>query len=1225
MPFSDAPIDELLEHALSITDRLEREAWLQSVCREDEKKLEDLRSLILASEKTQWIDTPLQIVREVIQGSQELNSVSIGPFQLLRRLGKGGMGDVYLAQQHKPVNRLVAIKMIQQDLESAQILFRFQSEQQTLANMEHPNIARIIDAGITPSGSHYIAMEFVDGQQLLEYIQSQDIDVKATIGLMLQCCRAIQHAHQKGTIHRDIKPTNVLVTQVDGEPLIKVIDFGIAKALVSAPGIDEQSEEYSQTKRFGTKSTTTGVSPGTPRFMSPEQYSSNLSMIDTRSDIYSLGALLYTLLVNAPPFDDISIENLSFDELKEAITKNEPMLPSKRRPEYKNSLRGPLDAIVMKAMERDPEDRYQSVGELYEDLRNYLNDQPVTAYPESTWQQVKRFCKKHKILIASGTLAIAGLLAGLLMSILQERRAMRSEQQAKRRAYGSDLLLASMAISKRNYILAREMLDRHVADSASNIQSEVLSGQPRIDWKLLSSRLPQEPEMLSHFPTKLYFGLDLLDRKEVASGGKDSHLRIVERTTGKTRLDIDTLQKEINGLARSPDGKTIATGGDDGTVKFWDIESGAPMGEFQAASEPVYQIGWTPDSKRFITACSKPNASVWKLPDFQFERFLDSSNEALECLSIGAQGQIAYGSYNGVVRIAYLSEQGEPQIQSLSVFNARALNVNRCSTVVFSPSGKTLAVGLNNGYLILLRERDSTYHVVERVRFPTTVTAVEFIADESKIAIGEDNGSVHVMNLPGDWPTSSKLQFTKYFLDENLSFTPELDPADPKSFWKLVAKSEPHGLEKEFSLEMDRVYLEFTKPLKNVFFSDNYVREWTDEAGKTKPEWREIPKAVIFKSEGIELQFENRYRGWSDLNQLVSQGRLSSWTPHSKRVPSIVWDEQQNQLISFSEDGFIRIVRTDISDTMKVGAENIKSFVPLRGSNLAFLSTDDRGNFVTLDPQHNEPIASAEFLKGGAAVFGFVPIDDNRIIYPLKELDSKSEEPSSLYSWNSVTNVASKITQFPAGLRLIFLLGKLNAEQVAFIAVDEKSSNADSKKPLYLGCWDLKNQKPLWRTIARKDDYRFPKISERGKYISFVQENQIRMVDSKTGRERGFAEFPGRSIQATSFSPDEKHLVVALSDNSIECYRVLDGQRIWTIRTAGSPVRDMAWSKDCETLVCISSDGVLRTFDTFILQVTSEIQLPLKNPNMLKIAPEENCIYALERDGTLKRIPCGKN
>ncbi len=1224
MNIPERPLDELLEQALSISDRVARDKWLQETLGNDPPKLDELRSLIFSSEKTLWIDTPLHLVQEELRQSALLEGVWIGSFELLRCIGSGGMGEVYLAQQHHPVERLVAIKVIHRDLESVQNLERFKSEQQTLANMEHPNIARIIDAGVTDSGAHYIAMEYVPGDLLLDYVRSRGLDVQQKIHLMMQICLAIQHAHQKGTIHRDIKPSNVLVSVVDGKPLVKVIDFGVAKAFTTNEQFAEFSESEPALQRTLPKGTVTGVSPGTPRFMSPEQYVSSGGGIDTRSDIYSLGALLYNVLVDVPPFDDVPVEELSLQQLKESITRNDPIPPSLRSKESSFVLQGDLDAIILKSMKRDPEDRYKTVGELYDDLQAYLNDLPVKANPGSTWHQAKKFARRHKVFLAGAALAITGLLTGLIFSTIQSQRATESEVQAKRRAYGSDLLLASMAASKRNFALSQELLGRQAVQARSVVGGA--EGKPfdRLDWNLLNSQLPQEPTTIGQFPTKLYFGISLPDRDEVACGAKDSRLRIVNRKDGRLRLNIDTEQKEINGLARSPDGQVIATGGDDGTVKFWGVDSGSELGEFQASTDSIYQLAWTSDGKHFVTTGPKANVSVWSIPNYEFVQELDSANEALECLQVGPQGQVAYGSDRGVVRIAYLRDREPVDIQSLSAFTSRAFDVNRVSTVEFSKTGKLLAVGLNNGYLILLRERESTYHVVERVRFSTTVTAIAFSSDESKIALGEDNGSVHLMNLPEDWPTTSRLRFTKYFIDENAKKLPEIDVSNPETLWSFVSMSEPIDPASVIPLDVDRVYLEFQQPLKNIFFSDNYVREWTDEFGRTKPEWKEIPKEVVFKGDGIELQFENRYRGWSDLNLISAQGRLVSWSPHAKRIASLRWDTSGNRLISFSEDGAIRTLQTNVYGTMKVGGDDIKAVTPLSNGRIVLLNANDQACVMELNPNHNEPISSIEFPHGSILNEGVGVEKSGLILCSVRNGTSNSNFTRQLEWWDTKSAATAVATQFDDSFNFRFLIGKLPGSCVAILATEKPTEASNSQLPMWVASWDLKSRKMRWKTIGRKALVSCTVVSSNGKYVAYLEDRKLQIVDGQTGAERTLGDFAGMHVPSICFSRDEHYLVAAVSDNSLICYETQSGRVAWNLRTAGSPIRDVAWSKDLVTLVGVSQEGYLRTFDTGIAQMTSEILVPVKNPIGVKLSPEEDWIYILGRDGTLVRLPCGK-
>jgi serine/threonine protein kinase len=702
MSISDQPLDVLLETATEIPDARERDAWMERVCRNNPDKLKELRSLVEASAKTILIDTPLMEVQAGRRFLETVKGLSIGPFELLDQIGLGGMGAVYLARQKQPVQRYVAIKLIQRELESRHILERFQREQQMLANMHHPNIAQIIDAGATDTGFLYIAMEHVQGEQILDYCQTHQSSLRVKIGLMIQCCLAIQHAHQKGTIHRDIKPSNVMVTVVDGEPVVKVIDFGIAKALFSeSPVTTDDLPTSTQLVKHGL--TQVGISLGTPPYMSPEQYSTDSVNVDTRSDIYSLGALMYALLTGAPPFDPSEIERMRFGELREFVSRNDPKMPSLRTPHLARQLRGDLDAIILKAMCRNADHRYQSVGLLIEDLRNYLVGAPVFANPDTLLSGAERFAKRHKIFILASSLAVAGLVLGLVTAMIQEKRASKSEYHARRQAYASDMLLTSMALARGNYQLPKEILERHRESNRERLKErDVLSGN-RLDWRLLASQIPKEPETLAQYPTKIYFGLDLPQSNEVACGCKDSHLRILNRDNGKLRLDIDTDQKEINGLALSPDGSTIASGGDDGTVRFYDVATGKAVGRYEVSKSSVFQIAWTGDGKYFVTVGDEANAKVWKLPNFQIVETLDSAGEALECLGVNLQGKLAFGSEKGVVRIATFNGNEPAKIQTVSASMSRIFNVNRCSSVAFSSNGTLLAVGLDNGYLVLLR------------------------------------------------------------------------------------------------------------------------------------------------------------------------------------------------------------------------------------------------------------------------------------------------------------------------------------------------------------------------------------------------------------------------------------------------------------------------------------------------------------------------------------------
>jgi len=409
-------LELLLNHALSLSDPLERERWLQSVLGNAPERLAELRELIYFNLQGEWMDKELRPIKEIDNLDKDLTGEQIGPFMLKKKIGAGGMGDVYLAQQSIPIRRQVALKLIQSDAEHTQIVIRFNREKQMLASMEHPNIARIIDAGTTETGYSYIAMEYVKGQHLLDYCKQKRLDIRTRIQLMLQCCLAIQHAHQKGVIHRDIKPNNVMVTQIDDQPIIKVIDFGIAKASFN----DTIKEDNEYTSSFITllsgSLTNHGHSPGTPPYMSPEQFPNSPIEVDTRSDIYSLGALLYAVLTEKHPFEEPELNDMTLTEMGEFISKNDPIPPSQRRTEMSHELRGDLDSIVRKAMRRNVDDRYQSVAQIAEDLRRFLNAEAVSTNRGTPWTQFWRFAKSNRWFVGAASLAIAGILVGWIIA-----------------------------------------------------------------------------------------------------------------------------------------------------------------------------------------------------------------------------------------------------------------------------------------------------------------------------------------------------------------------------------------------------------------------------------------------------------------------------------------------------------------------------------------------------------------------------------------------------------------------------------------------------------------------------------------------------------------------------------------------------------------------------------------------------------------------------------------
>ena len=373
---------------------------------------------------------------ELADAPDEAVGQTLGRYKLMERLGEGGCGVVYVAEQSVPVRRRVALKVIKLGMDTKQVVARFEAERQALAMMDHPNIAKVLDAGTTDLGRPYFVMELVRGIRITDYCDQNQLSTNERLDLFIKVCQAIQHAHQKGIIHRDIKPSNILVTLHDGVPVPKVIDFGIAKA---TEGRLTDATVYTQLHQF----------IGTPAYMSPEQAEMSGLDVDTRSDIYSLGVLLYELLAGSTPFDAMELMASGIDEMRKTIREKEPVRPStrfatlkgeqltttaKRRSADKaklmHQLKGDLDWIVMKCLEKDRTRRYETATGLAADLKRHLNNEPVVARPPSTAYRIQKAIRRNKISFAAGAIVFGALFLGIIATTWQSVRATHARREA---------------------------------------------------------------------------------------------------------------------------------------------------------------------------------------------------------------------------------------------------------------------------------------------------------------------------------------------------------------------------------------------------------------------------------------------------------------------------------------------------------------------------------------------------------------------------------------------------------------------------------------------------------------------------------------------------------------------------------------------------------------------------------------------------------------------------
>ena len=767
--------ETLFDAARKLTDPAQRKAFLDAACADNAELRDRLVNLLSAAEGADKffeesgaalnavVEPPEPSMGEDQRGGtvrvtpppEEQPGARIGHYKLLEKIGEGGCGVVYVAEQEEPVRRRVALKVIKPGMDTRQVVARFEAERQALAMMDHPNIAKVLDAGTTENGRPYFVMELVRGIRITDYCDQNHLDTEQRLELFIQVCNAVQHAHQKGIIHRDLKPSNILVTLHDGVPVPKVIDFGVAKA---TEGRLTDLTVYTQLHQF----------IGTPAYMSPEQAEMSGLDIDTRSDIYSLGVLLYELLTGNTPFDAKELLKRGLDEIRRTIREVEPPRPSTRLSTLANGdvtdvarqrhteatklinlLRGDLDWVVMKCLEKDRTRRYETANGLAMDLKRFLHNEPVVARPPSAMYRLEKLVRRNKLAFAAGAIVFLALIVGLgttTWALFREQAARREadlrrqesekaradekqqrlraeaeELTARRFAYASDMNLVQQAFAANNLGRAREVLQRNRPQP----------GQVDLrgwEWRYLWQRC--RGDSLFTLCQQPYGVLTVVFA--------DSGSLVVLRQGREVQLWDPASRRQVAQLPALGYGRALAVSSDNtllayGTadtnrqpvVALWNVMTRTAVAQLSGGGYAM-SLAFAPDRKSLAAFGNDRKIRLWNLETLKIITNFPASSES--------------GSYKGAV--------------------------------AFSPDGKWLAAGETDGrirFFDLITQSEKSRFVAHA----EGITALAFSPDGTLVASGSGyaDGSVKLWQVPTGEPAGTLLGHNAWI--PGLAFAPD--------------------------------------------------------------------------------------------------------------------------------------------------------------------------------------------------------------------------------------------------------------------------------------------------------------------------------------------------------------------------------------------------------------------------------------------------------------------
>jgi WD40 repeat protein/tRNA A-37 threonylcarbamoyl transferase component Bud32/tetratricopeptide (TPR) repeat protein len=1198
----DAQREEALFQAAAQLTGPARESFLDNACQGNPALRQRLEALLTADAQSEGVlaeasPAPGPTMKlDSTESGDEAVGQRIGRYKILEKVGEGGWGVVYVAEQTEPVRRRVALKVIKLGMDTKAVVARFEAERQALAMMDHPNIAKVLDAGATETGRPYFVMELVRGIRITDYCDQNSLPTKERLELFMKVCQAIQHAHQKGIIHRDIKPSNILVTLHDGLPVPKVIDFGIAKA---TEGRLTDATVYTQLHQF----------IGTPAYMSPEQAEMSGLDIDTRSDIYSLGVLLYELLIGKTPFDAKELLQSGLDEMRRRIREEEPLRPSTRVSTMADAertslakhrqadsaklvhlLRGDLDWIVMKCLEKDRTRRYETANGLAADIRRFLGHEPVTAVAPSAAYRLRKFAERNRRSVLAAAIIVVLLLAGITASTWlavlatharnnatqanQQLTRQVSETEQARGAERGQRLRAEGALQRMQTQKAEELLRAGQAPLGLAYLGAVLRANPsnRVAADRLVSALLQRrfPVLLARSPL-----VDGLTWAEVSPDGERfvtvsyGTARVWDSRTGRPLTEpfrptewLPPVQSAEEAVF-SPDGQLVATFPmNDKTPRIWDSHTG------QALSGPLRHQGgvlstqFSPEGQRVVTACIDGTARVWD--------------------ARSGQPLTEFLRHEGPVYQAEFSPEGErvvtAEAKKVRIWDARSgqrlIELPEASAH-FSPDGQRLVTCSTDGTAARVWDARTGQPLAEPIRPAAGAWSANFSPDGQRVLTRSGKNDAQVWDARTGQP---------------LSAIPRQDA--------LVRSV-------EFSPDGERL----------VTISDaNVAMVWDAHTGAPllEPVRHEGPIfAARFSSDGQRLM--TTAGGTAAVWDVRAGQPLTEPFRHGAGVLSAQFSSDGQRVVTACYDRTARVwdVRTArmLIDPLRHGGPVRCAQFSSDGKRVA-TGSDDRTARVW-DAQTGQPLTKPLTHRGPVEFVRFNP-DGQRVVTISLDYaqvwDARTGErvnrPIEAGRVGGTDALVSSAQFSPDGLRIVTgSLGGRIWDARTGQPLTERFPNEDPALPHpifssaqfsrdgqrvvtagYDGTaqvWDARTGKALTEPFRHAARVRCAEFSPDGERVVTASEDKTaRVWDARTGQPLTEPLRHERPVASAQFSPDGERVVTASQDKTARVWDARTGQPITEPFTHQHEVLSAQFSPDGERVVTASMDGTARVWDT---------------------------------------------